>query len=55
MFMFQLVSRNSEGKIVARFTEPCVSIVWPAEVQDRMGGYDPNGNPLTIELVYVEI
>lgn len=54
MFMFQLLSRSSEGKIIARFTEPSCSIVWPAEVQDRMNGYDPNGNPLTIELVYVE-
>ena len=53
MFMFQLLSRNSEGKIVARFTEPSCSIVWPAEVQDRMGGYDPNGNQLYIELVEV--
>ena len=53
LYYFQLISRNAEGKIVARFTEPCVSIVWPAEMQDRMGGYDPNGNILTIELVRV--
>ena len=50
---FQLVSRNHEGKIVGRFTVPSSSIVWAAEVQDRMGGYDPNGNQLYIELVEV--
>ena len=53
MKMFQLISRNANGNIVAKFTEPCCSIVWPAEMQDRMGGYDPNGNQLYIELVEV--
>jgi len=48
---FQLVSKNNEGKIIARFTEPMVSIDWAAAMQDRMGGYDPNGNPLEIIVV----
>ena len=49
--MFQLVSVNEAGKIVARFTEPMVSIDWPAHIQDVMGGFDPNGNRLIIVLV----
>lgn len=48
---FQLVSRNNAGHIVARFTEPMVSFDFAAMVQDRMGGYDPNGNRLVIILV----
>ena len=48
---FQLVSKNGSGKIIARFTQPMISIVWPAELQDRMGGYDPNGNKLEIVMV----
>lgn len=48
---FQLVSKNAEGKIIARFTEPSCSIVWPATMQDIMGGYDPNGHELEIIVV----
>lgn len=50
-FGFQLVSRNHAGQIIARFTEPMVSIDWAAMMQERMGGYDPNGNPLEIIVV----
>lgn len=49
--LFQLVSKNKDGRIIARFTEPCISYTWAAEVQDKLGGYDPNGNPLEIILV----
>lgn len=52
-YMFQLVSRNSAGHIVARFTEPMISFDFAAMMEDRMGGYDPNGNKLEIVLVEV--
>lgn len=51
LYLFQLVSRAADGHIIARFTEPVISIDWCATVEDRMGGYDPNGNKLEIILV----
>jgi len=51
MKMFQLVSINDDGKIVARFTEPMISMDLAARRQDELGGYDPNGNELVIILV----
>lgn len=52
-YMFQLVSKNKSGHIVARFTEPMISFDFAAMMEDRMGGYDPNGNKLEIVLVEV--
>lgn len=46
--MFQLVSKNESGAIVARFTVPSVDYTHAARVEAMMGGYDPNGNPLSI-------
>jgi hypothetical protein len=48
MIMFQLVSKNQDGKIVARFTVPSVDYSHAASIEAMMGGYDPNGNPLSI-------
>lgn len=51
MKMFQLVSVDKEGKIIASFTEPMISMDFAARRQDELGGYDPNGNRLEIILV----
>ena len=50
-YRFQLISKNSDGQVVAHFGKPVIDYTELCSLEEHMGGFDPNGNKLFIELV----